>query len=80
MVSSGRPMPQKQSVNTGLDDNMVLREAKALRMDKRRSRRETSAAAPFAVQSRYGQMGFDSNSLFLRQHEVHYMEAHFVME
>jgi hypothetical protein len=27
-------MLQKQSVITGLDDNMVLREAEALRMDK----------------------------------------------
>ena len=33
-----------------------------------------------AVQSRCGQMGFDSNSLFLRRHEVYYMEACFMME
>ena len=39
-----------------------------------------SAAALFAFQPQCGQMGFDSNSRFLRRHEAHYMEAHFVME
>ena len=34
LASSNHPMLQKQSVITGLDDNMVLREADALRMDK----------------------------------------------
>ena len=34
LASSSHPMLQKQSVITGLDGNMVLREAEALRMDK----------------------------------------------
>ena len=44
-------MLQKQSVITGLDDNMVLREADALRMDKSAAAESICGCASIHFQS-----------------------------
>ena len=71
-------MLQKQSVITGLGDNMVLREADALRMDKSAAA-DVLCGCAFCILTTVQTDGFDRCPRFLRRHEVRYMEAHFVM-
>ena len=72
-------MLQKQSVITGLDDNMVLREAEALRMN-RSAVADLLCGCAFCIPATVQTDGFDRCPRFLRRHEVRYMEARFMME